>query len=76
MACRQPVVIWQCAGIFQDRYFLLAVWALGEVPALLVLVHLHEMVCELVRVKEYVETDVAGENAPLVLLYQVGPEKD
>ena len=51
-------------------------WALGEVPALLVLVHLSEMVRELVWVKEYVEADVAGEDAPLVLLYQVGPVVD
>ena len=65
----------QHAHIFlRERDVFFAVRALCKVTALLVFVDLHHVVGELVGVKEDVEAYVAGEDAPLVILYYVGPQ--
>ena len=64
----------QAYVILDKRDVLLAVGALGDAAALLVLVDLLHMDGELVGVEEDVEANVAGEDAPLMILYYVGPQ--
>ena len=62
----------QCCHPFQEQ-FLLTSRAVCKYPTCHVPMLLKKMFRELVRVEKYIKADLAGKDAPLVLLYQVSP---